>query len=504
LRDDLTQKVERKMQTTSGSPEAASLEKEIAKLTEEYRDVSAQVRLSGVQFADNAQPQPLKLQEIQARGLEHDTLLLEFFLGEEKSYLWLVSSDSIDTYELPARVTIEDAANRVRSLLTAPAPIDGESLANRQKRVQDAEQQYWKEATALSAMLLTTAASKLGQKRLLVVADGALQYIPFNALPAPGSTGNPVPLMVDHEISYDSSASTLVLIRNGKRQHEPSGAVAVFADPVFEADDPRLTIQRQTPDASLQAQNNEQFLQQAFRDVGVSWAGRSIPRLLASREEAKAVLDATSGAVNRAAIGFDADKANATAAGLNDYRIIHFATHGVFDSEHPELSGLLLSRFDSSGRPKEGFLRLDDIYNLELSADLVVLSACNTGLGKDIKGEGLVGLVRGFMYAGTRRVVASLWKVDDDATAELMKEFYQQMLQQGRSPAAALRAAQLAMWQKQRWRAPYFWGAFVLQGEYSGTIEVDHRRVAILWYLAPLMVLLLILFVALRRAHSHR
>ena len=215
-----------------------------------------------------------------------------------------------------------------------------------------------------------------------------------------------------------------------------------------------------------------------------------------------AVLASASGDFNREAIGFDADKTNATNPELKEYRIIHFATHGVFDSEHPELSGLLLSRYDPVGRPKEGFLRLDDIYNLDLPAELVVLSACNTGLGKDVKGEGLIGLVRGFIYAGTSRVVASLWKVDDDATAELMKHFYQRMLQEKRSPAAALREAQLAMWQTRRWRAPYYWAAFVLQGEYAGTIEVRQRRSLTIWYLAAALGLLLAGYIVFRRTHT--
>ena len=151
---------------------------------------------------------------------------------------------------------------------------------------------------------------------------------------------------------------------------------------------------------------------------------------------------------------------------LSQYRIVHFATHGLLNDEHPELSGIVLSLVDQTGRPQNGFLRLHDIYNLNLPAELVVLSACDTGLGKDVKGEGLVGLARGFMYAGAARVVASLWKVDDEATAVLMTHFYRLMLEDGKPPAAALRDAQIAIWKQQRWTAPYYWAAFVLQGEW--------------------------------------
>jgi CHAT domain-containing protein len=205
-----------------------------------------------------------------------------------------------------------------------------------------------------------------------------------------------------------------------------------------------------------------------LRDVGILRNGAGIPRLPSSRIEADAILAITPDGTGMKATDFQANRVTATSRELRQYRIVHFATHGLFNSEHPELSGIVLSLIDEQGKPQDGFLRLHDIYNLNLPVDLVVLSACNTGLGKDVKGEGLVGIVRGFMYAGAARVVASLWKVDDEATAELMKRFYQQILREGQSPAAALRAAQTAMWQHKRWRSPYYWAAFGLQGEWKG------------------------------------
>src|SRR5262249_10921698 len=160
-------------------------------------------------------------------------------------------------------------------------------------------------------------------------------------------------------------------------------------------------------------------------------SGTSIdfPRLPASRQEAEAILAMVPADRRLAALGFDATKAAAMNEELNRYRIVHFATHTALFDDHPELSGLVLSLVNERGTPQGGFLRLRDIYNLKLSAELVVLSACETALGKEIKGEGLMSMVRGFMYSGTPRVLASLWKVNDDATAELMKEFYRQVLQ---------------------------------------------------------------------------
>jgi CHAT domain-containing protein len=151
---------------------------------------------------------------------------------------------------------------------------------------------------------------------------------------------------------------------------------------------------------------------------------------------------------------------------LRPFRIVHFATHGMIDAQTPALSGLVLSRVGEDGQAREGFLSLNDVYNLQLGADLVVLSGCETALGREIRGEGLVGLTQGFFYAGAARVVASLWRVQDRATAELMGRFYAAMLREGKTPAAALREAQLAVRRERRWRDPYYWSAFVLQGDW--------------------------------------
>ena len=188
--------------------------------------------------------------------------------------------------------------------------------------------------------------------------------------------------------------------------------------------------------------------------------------LALSSNEARAIEEFTSESERMIAKGFDASRATATDPALSRYRIIHFATHGILDRDNPELSAIVLSLVDRQGRPQDGYLRLHDIYNLNLPAELVVLSACDTGLGKEFKGEGLIGLTRGFMYAGAARVMASLWKVEDEPTAKLMRHFYRHMLKEGLPPAAALRQAQIALWQDAEWRAPYFWAAFVIQGEW--------------------------------------
>ena len=196
-------------------------------------------------------------------------------------------------------------------------------------------------------------------------------------------------------------------------------------------------------------------------------SGGRLPRLPFSRREAEAIRQVSPKGEVSVALDFRASREVAASPDLSQYRIVHFASHALLDSENPELSGIVLSLVDERGDPKDGFLRLHDIYNLNLPADLVVLSGCQTALGKQVKGEGLVGLIRGFMYAGAARVVASLWNVDDAATAELMSRFYRNMFLRGLRPAAALHSAQMEMAAQKRWRDPYYWASFQLQGEWK-------------------------------------
>jgi CHAT domain-containing protein/Tfp pilus assembly protein PilF len=462
--------------------QADAAAKEITSITTVYEELRAQIRARSPRYAALTQPQPLNLAEIQQQTLDPDTLLLEYSLGDNASYLFVVSQTSITSYQLPKRDEIDAATRRVCEMLTAPQPRPGETAAERKARIKEARANYWPQAAALSRMLLGPAASQLGAKRLLIVADGALQYLPFGALPSPetgrrgdGATGRdfpflpdastprrPVvftPLIVNHEIIHLPSASALAVLRRELAGRQPAAkAVAVLADPVFSADDTRVKL-RAKAQAGGEATSD---LTRAVSDVR-----GELRRLLMTRDEAETILSVTPRNGGFAALDFSANRNTATGAELSNYRIVHFATHGLLNSEHPELSGLVLSLIDEQGRPQDGFLRMHEIFNLRLPAELVVLSACQTGLGKKLEGEGLVGLTRGFMYAGAARVVASLWEVNDVATAELMKRFYRRMLQDGMRPAAALRAAQIEMWKKPQWQSPFYWGGFILQGEWK-------------------------------------
>lgn len=462
---------ERETRLLSGrhTPEqVAALAGEIQALKREYDEVESEIRAQSPRYAALTRPPSLTLREIQQQVLEDDTLLLEYAMGDQRSYLWAVTKDEMTAYELPGRKEIEDAARSVYELLTARRRQPGEAAAQYSERVARADEEYWRQASALSNLLLEPVADRLGAKRLLLVLDGALQYIPFGALPAPTrgaavGADAAVPLIALQEIINLPSASIQAGLRQERaRREDVPGTVAVFADPVFEEDDPRL---RQTAGASF-VQASAQGSPEPDAGAGALPGGRSFPRLLYSRDEAKAIVGAAPSGTTLQALDFTANRATALSPRLNQYRIIHFATHGVIDSQHPELTYLVLSQVNERGQKQDGMLLLGDIYNLNLPAEMVVLSACDTALGKDVRGEGLVGLTRGFMYAGASSVVASLWAIDDEATAELMKVFYSRMLIDGMPRAAALREAQLSLWKQKRWRAPYYWAAFVLQGNH--------------------------------------
>jgi CHAT domain-containing protein/WD40 repeat protein len=413
--------------------------------------IEAKIRASSPRYAALKYPEPLKLPQIQQQVIDDNTLLLEYSLGEERSYWWAVTKTSFTSYELPSRTEIEATAKNFRDTLTKAT-------------TRTSPQKVAESAALLSQIILAPVASELGNKRLLIVADGALQYIPFSALTREKSEA---PLIVKHEIVNLPSASTLAILRRDMATRQPAPkAIALFADPVFSPDDERLKGRIASPVTKNQTVENlpveAQQLQRSASEANIYWT-----RLAFTRTEAEQILALVPDDLDRQAFDFTANRTTATSPDLSQYRIVHFATHGFANSKHPELSGLVLSLVDEKGSLQNGYLRLNDIFNLNLSAELVVLSACQTGLGKEIKGEGLVGLTRGFMYAGSPRVVVSLWSVDDQVTSELMTRFYKKMLQNKLAPAAALRAAQIEVLQLSQWQSPYYWAAFGLQGEWN-------------------------------------
>ncbi len=462
--------------TQANRPEQAeALKKEISQLETDYERAQAAIRKAYPHYAALVQPQPLKLKEIQAQ-LDPNTLLLEYALGAERSYLWAIAKDALASYELPKQEVIGQSARQVYDLLQARSTVKRrETVAQQRQRIAQADTQLTSAAQALSQLVLAPVAAQLGNKRLVIVADGALQYVPFAMLVDP-VVGKHQPLIVSHEVVSLPSASALAIQRAELADRQPAPKLlAVIADPVFDRSDERFKAPAAEASDKQPAQTSafndtrsiEQLAEKPGDKAGVTTRRLVIPRLPFTRQEATRLLALTPKESNLSALDFQANRATVLNGDLGQYRYVHFATHGLLDTERPGLSSLVLSMVDGQGKPQDGFLRANDIYNLKLPAELVVLSACQTGLGKEIKGEGLVSLTRGFMYAGAARVVVSLWSVNDKATADLMTKFYQKMLKEGERPAAALRAAQVETWKQKQWQAPYYWAAFTLQGEWK-------------------------------------
>jgi CHAT domain-containing protein/Tfp pilus assembly protein PilF len=378
----------------------------------------------------------LDVARIQALAGE-DTLLVVYLLSEPESFAWTIDHRHVEAHVLPGRERIEKLARRLVAALSQAQGVAAQGTAVSASR-------------ELSRAILAPLRERLsGRQRLVILADGALHLIPFAALPEPASGSEP--LLVSHEIVMLPSATFLAEQRRRLVGRRPApGAVAVIADPVFSSSDERLS---------------------AAGETGTERSSRKLDpgplqRLAATAREAKAILRLAPPGETFLAEGPAASRGLVTSGVLSRYRIVHFATHGLLHPVLPERSGLVLSLYDDQGRRQDGFLPAPEVARLKLPAELVVLSACQTGLGREMRGEGLVGLTQAFFQAGARRVVVSYWNVQDLATAELMARFYKGLLGERLPPAAALRAAQLSIRAEDRWKSPYFWAGFVLHGDW--------------------------------------
>lgn len=447
--NELATKQMRLLTEPHSEQQAEAIAKEVDASFREYQEVNTILRSQSPRYAALAQGQPSNLKQTQ-QLLDDDTLLLSYALGNARSFLFAVKADSISIYVLPSRSQIETTALNAYSLL-----IRNHVAAQNKSSTQgvgnpvDSERSFESVNRQLSEILISPARKYLGSKRLLIVAPGALQIVPFAALLA----GNR-PLILDHEIVSLPSASTLEILRNESNgRKSPPKAVAVIADPVLTKNDGRI--------------ERPELVKQPGKRPNQNVVDYHFQRLLSTRWEAEQIAALVPPSESLLATDFAANREIVVSDKLSQYRIVHFATHGILNAQYPDLSGIVLSLFDKDGHPQDGFLRLNDIYQMKLPVDLVVLSGCDTGIGKEVRGEGLNSLTRGFMYAGTPRVVFSLWPVDDRATAELMVRFYREMLVEKLPAAAALRTAQIEMSRDNRWSSPYFWASFVFQGEYK-------------------------------------
>lgn len=438
LRRELNEETNRLvgLDPAASAAQARALRSRIERTESALRQVNVRIRLDNRELASLTQPAVLTIDDIQQAApldknplLDLNTLVIAYSVGPESSHGWVVGRGVFRTFGLPGRLVLQGAVDRFVALMARSASSDEADRASAE----------------LGRLLLGPVASLLARKRLLILADGPIHRVSFATLRVPGRRN---PLVEDQEVVNIPSLSSFAVLRKSRKgARQAPGPVLVVADPILNPTDDRLS-----PGAKA-----------VFR-LGATGAQAPLPRLPFTLEEAQGIVDAPG--KGRIADGFEASK-GLFSAWDRRYRMLHLATHGIVDSRRPELSGLMLSRVDSSGRQRDGFLSVPEIFNLRLPLDLVVLSACRSGVGQDVRGEGLVGLTRAFLYAGASRVVVSLWNVDDEATAELMKHFYAlQFGPQHLRPAAALRAAQSFVRSQPRWRSPYYWGAFVFNGEW--------------------------------------
>jgi CHAT domain-containing protein len=415
----------------------------MAESEHELNLIETELRLSSPDFASLAEPRILTAPEIQAL-LDDDTTLLEYALGDEQSFVWVVSRDRTFGVELAGKDEIETAARKVFEQLRIYR-TDAESLGKTEQSLQN-----------LADLVLAPVEELLHGRRLVIAADGALQYIPFGVLP--NRLKDDQQLLQAYDIINVPSISAIAAQRARPATISPGPTLLVVADPVFTADDRRFDLDSHRPTSSP-VNGGPVERHASYID--------SLDRLVYTGQEAAVIAALVPESSRKLMTGFDANRNMLLETDLHQFRYIHFATHGLVDSRYPALSALALSRYSREGQPQEALLRLSDIYDLRLNAELVVLSSCDTALGRDIRGEGLVGLTQGFLYAGARSLVVSLWQVPDRATSELMSHFYRILLQDGLGPAEALRRAQLEIASKPRWKDPYFWASMVFVGEWQ-------------------------------------
>jgi len=420
-----------------GTPRFDAILSRLLRVRAEIDVLETEARNSHPQYAVVQNPEVLRAAEIQG-ALGPDELLLQYWLGDLGSYLWIVGPRSIRSVSLPQRTRVDDIARRLHASY-ASGPAIGSAAVERQELLDE-----------LAVGVLHPAAEEIARaSRIIIAGDGALQYLPFSVMRLP----NGRPLIESHELLSVPSMTVIAAQREMLADRiEPEFQVALVGDPVFQANDPRL---RDAPSTSAVSSQTRSPPDRSF--ARLPFTGREIDVIAAMVPESERLV----------ATGLDARTNRVAGSGLRDYQYVHLATHGVIDSEHPVLSSLVFSTFGPDGRPVDGFFRLRDVYTMRLRADAVVLSACETALGREVRGEGLIGLTQGFLHAGAKSVIASLWQVPDRATSELMTLLYRNLLGEEQAPAEALRNAQLELSANRRWQDPYFWSGFVLMGDWT-------------------------------------
>ena len=465
----------------------AELDTELEKLQTEFEEIENQIRTASPRYAALTSNQPLSLSDVQQNVLDEQTILLEYSLQPDGSYLWVASKTGVNLYKLAPRSNLDKLATDLRAQLI-PSKLQrrivGIDVAEQSARGLGIASSAPEDAAALVAAANTLykaaiepAAGVIGEKRLLIVADGALNYVPFEVLlksPESGDFSSLGYLIKSNEIVYAPSASVVAAIRQ-QRGKSGGRAMLIVADPVFNSNDARARTTTTTT-AAANAEVRGLGIQSALTDVAGQGAvsapttkmeGLPLARLAGTRVEAEQISKLAKSAGGQADVWLDLDASedNLDSRDIGKYRVVHIATHGLLNAERPQFTGVVLSLVGNKNQ--DGFLRTDEIFNLRLGSPLVMLSACETGLGKEKRGEGVMGLTRAFMYAGAPTVGVTLWSVADKSTADLMTDFYRRLLAaEDTSPSGALRQAQLSMISGKKYSAPFYWAPFVLVGDW--------------------------------------
>ena len=464
----------------------AELDAELEQLQAEYEEIENQIRSASPRYATLTANNPLTLAEVQQNVLDDQTVLVEYALQAEESYLFAVSKGAVSLFKLPSRANVEKLATDLRAQLI-PAKLQRRIVgidvaeANRGLGIASSAPEdaapFVAASNALYKAVLEPAAGMIGEKRLMVVADGALNYVPFEVLLKSADAGDFSSLgylVKTNEVIYAPSASVVAAIKQ-QRTKATGRAMLIIADPVFNSNDARA---KKGTAPAADAEVRGLGIQGALTDVagtttpaasGAPMEGLPLARLNGTRLEADEISKLAKAAGGQADVwlDLDANEDNVVTRDVSKYRIIHIATHGLLNAERPQFTGVVLSLVGNKAH--DGFVRTDEVFNLRLGSPLVMLSACETGLGKEKRGEGVMGLTRAFMYAGAPTVGVSLWSVADKSTADLMTDFYKRLLTAGdnTTSSSALRGAQLAMISGKKYSAPFYWAPFVLVGDWN-------------------------------------
>jgi CHAT domain-containing protein len=404
----------------------------------------------------------VSVEEVQQQIVDENTALVEYFTGKDTLFIFAITPNAFEVAAVAKDSSFERHIEQLRQGLVA------------QDYAGYTQPAYW-----LYQILLAPVAEQIRGKNLLIIPDGALSAVPFEALlteqVAEGNLQDymKLPYLInEHAISYAYSATLLQQEQTRKNRATKHDYLA-FA-PVFANGLPAGTRGAEFFKENLAPDSSQTAAVSATAAATASAPATRIRGYLPStKKEVTGIMDAFENHYglferwfdnkSRVYLEKDAKEENLKLAGLGDYRYLHFATHGLVNEKNPKLSGLLLAQEDSTSK-EDGILHLGEIYNLNLKADLVVLSACETGLGQIAKGEGIIGLTRGFLYAGASNLLVSLWQVSDATTADLMVDFYDKMLG-GMSKSAALREAKLQMIRRHaEYARPYYWAPFILVG----------------------------------------